>query len=95
MSMYHSQAVLQKMAKVKASDKFSFPASLDTRSLFNVNEGPVDSELDAPEDSSYELAAILFHKGPSASHGHYSKCKPFNKLPRSQKSWRKIHGLYF
>ncbi len=60
------------MAKVKASDKLSFPTSLGIASVMSAKEDVVDLD---PEDKGdeYELAAILFHKGPSASHGHYGK----------------------
>ena len=62
---------VQKMQKVKASDKFSFPMSLDTASLIGNKAGVIDLDEEASETNDYELAAILFHKGPSASHGHY------------------------
>lgn len=60
------------MAKVKASDKLSFPTSLSTASIVRPKEVVVDLDPEDKEDE-YELAAILFHKGPSASHGHYGK----------------------
>ena len=55
------------MMKVKASDKFSFPLSLDF--------APYHSSSAAQEAGSqqYDLHAILIHKGPSASQGHYGK----------------------
>ncbi len=52
--------------KVKASDKFSFPLS--------INLGPYLSPVDASLDAGvqvYDLQAILIHKGSSASQGHY------------------------
>ena len=57
---------MQKLMKVKASDKFSFPLS--------INLGPYVSPVDAPLDAGvqvYDLQAILIHKGSSASQGHY------------------------
>lgn len=54
------------MMKVKAADKMSFPLTLDMESLVSQHG---NSALQCP--GQYELAAILIHKGPSASHGHY------------------------
>jgi hypothetical protein len=52
--------------KVKASDKFSFPLSIDLGPYLS----PVDASLDAGLQV-YDLQAILIHKGSSASQGHY------------------------
>ena len=60
--------LLQKMMKVKASNKFSFPLSLDF--------APYQSSSAAAHDAGsqqYDLQAILIHKGPSASQGHYGE----------------------
>lgn len=51
------------MNKVKVSDKFRFPLELDLGAY-------LPPEL-AAESAQYDLTAILIHKGPSASHGHY------------------------
>lgn len=58
------------MAKVKASDTLSFPASLSIASVIPAKETNVVDLDPEDEDDEYELAAIPFHKGPSASHGH-------------------------
>lgn len=52
------------MSKVKASDKLSFPLTLELGPLLALSGG-----CGVKED--YELMSILIHKGPSASHGHY------------------------
>ena len=75
-------AILQKMAKVKASDKLSFPISLSISSIIRAKENIVDLDPEEKEDE-YELAAILFHKGPSASHGHYGR--PLISLQSNEK----------
>ena len=59
----------QKMAKVKASDKLSFPLCLDLAPIL-ASDAPAGAPLPA-EGTQYELVSILIHKGPSASHGHY------------------------
>jgi hypothetical protein len=59
-------SVMQKLMKVKASDKFSFPLSINLGPYLS----PVDASLDA-EVQVYDLQAILIHKGSSASQGHY------------------------
>lgn len=61
-------AVVQKLLKVKVTDKFSFPLSMDF--------GPYQSPGSKAEDAGgqlYDLQAILIHKGSSASQGHYGK----------------------
>lgn len=70
---------LQKMAKVKATDKFSFPTSLNVKTLFGSHSSPGNPDAASHEEELYDLAAILFHKGPSASHGHYGT-KPWLML---------------
>lgn len=53
------------MMKVKASDKFMFPLSMDFGPYQSAdNEQAAGSQI-------YDLHAILIHKGASASHGHY------------------------
>ena len=65
--------------KVKASDKFSFPVSIDmTKLVSGVEVSNIDLEGDSPAELEYELAAILIHKGPSASHGHYGRVQAQN-----------------
>ncbi len=59
-------SVMQKLMKVKASDKFSFPLNIDLGPYLS----PVDASLDAGVQV-YDLQAILIHKGSSASQGHY------------------------
>ena len=56
---------VQKMMRVKAGDKFSFPLMLDF-DAFSV--ATVDQ---AREPALYDLAAILIHKGSNATQGHY------------------------
>lgn len=56
------------MAKVKASDKLSFPLRLDLAPILASDAPP---RAPALRDTAYELMSILIHKGPSASHGHY------------------------
>ena len=58
----------QKLAKVKVADKLSFPLALDLAPLLAAEAAPGAAPA---EEQQYELAAILIHKGPSASHGHY------------------------
>ena len=61
-------SVMQKLMKVKASDKFSFPLSIDLGPYLS----PVEACLDAGvRVQVYDLQAILIHKGSSASQGHY------------------------
>lgn len=58
----------QKLAKVKVADKLSFPLALDLAPLLAADAAPGAAPA---AEQQYELAAILIHKGPSASHGHY------------------------
>ena len=53
---------LQKLDRIKATDKFSFPLVLPANALIGTD----DSTL-------YDLQAILIHKGGSALHGHYGE----------------------
>lgn len=55
------------MMKVKASDKFMFPLSMD----FETYQS--SSDVRAAGSQMYDLHAILIHKGSSASQGHYSE----------------------
>ena len=58
--------LVQKLMKVKATDKFSFP--------LNIDLGPYQSPDSKQQDAVsqvYDLQAILIHKGSSASQGHY------------------------
>lgn len=57
---------MQKLMKVKATDKFSFPLSID----LGPYQSPSSNAQDA-ESQQYDLQAILIHKGSSASQGHY------------------------
>jgi len=50
------------------ADKLSFPLALDLAPLLAGEAGDAAAPA-GPQQ--YELAAILVHKGPSASHGHY------------------------
>ena len=59
----------QKLAKVKVADKLSFPLALDLAPLVVADAAHREAALAGPQQ--YDLAAILIHKGPSASHGHY------------------------
>ena len=54
--------------KVKASDKITFPLSIDLEAYLS----PV-SASGMPGRQVYDLQAILIHKGSSASQGHYGK----------------------
>ena len=63
---------LQTMNKVKVSDKFRFPLELDLGAF-------LPPEL-AAHSSQYDLTAILIHKGPSASHGHYGALPPAHAM---------------
>lgn len=58
--------VVQKLMKVKATDKFSFPLSIDLGPYQSPGINPQDAE-----SQQYDLQAILIHKGSSASQGHY------------------------
>ena len=58
------------MAKVKASDKLSFPLKLDLAPLLAVDSAS-QAHSKSQQDTIYELMSILIHKGSSASHGHY------------------------
>ena len=60
--------------KVKASDKLSFPFTMDMRQVINTEGDGQDLAPGVP--LTYELAAILIHKGPSATHGHYGRVPP-------------------
>lgn len=67
---------MQKLLKVKATDKFSFPLSIDF--------GPYQSSGSKPDDAGsqlYDLQAILIHKGSSASQGHYGNLFPVMTQP--------------
>ena len=57
--------------KVKATDKFSFPLSID----FAPYKSSGSNSQDAGSQQ-YDLQAILIHKGSSASQGHYGN--PFS-----------------
>ena len=72
------------MRRIKANDKISFPAALDMSPfLAGESSAPTsqpcqqpapDSQASILDDASaqqYELAAILVHKGGSATQGHY------------------------
>ena len=75
-SVVRAMDLPQKMSKVKASDKLSFPLRLDLAPIL-APDGPPGSQRGGSsssagiQDTEYELMSILIHKGPSASHGHY------------------------
>lgn len=60
--------------KVKATDKFSFPLSID----LGPYQAPHSKQQGAAASQVYDLQAILIHKGSSASQGHYGK--PFSPI---------------
>jgi hypothetical protein len=75
--------LLQTFEKKKATDKMSIPLQLDVGAVLGAAglELPAAAPL-GPDGSlllpggaaaQYELAAVLIHKGTSASHGHYGK----------------------
>lgn len=57
--------------KVKATDKFSFPLSIDFAPYKSSDSNSQDAG-----SQQYDLQAILIHKGSSASQGHYGN--PFS-----------------
>ena len=61
---------MQKLSKVKATDKLSIPLKLDMASILAM-AGAQPLQTGTYQDAQYELMSILIHKGPSASHGHY------------------------
>ena len=61
---------MQKLSKVKATDKLSIPLKLDMASILAM-AGAQPLQTGTYADAQYELMSILIHKGPSASHGHY------------------------
>ena len=65
--------------KVKASDKFMFPLSMDFGPFQSA-----DSQV-AAQSQMYDLHAILIHKGSSASQGHYGKATYCPVLSRCEK----------
>lgn len=68
--------VVQTMRRVKANDKISFPATLDMGPLL-VGESSAGEQAQTsavpPEEQRFDLAAILVHKGGSATQGHYGE----------------------
>ncbi len=66
---------LQKLTKVKATDKLSIPLKLDMASILAM-AGAQPLQIGTYQDAQYELMSILIHKGPSASHGHYGMLIP-------------------
>ncbi len=68
-------AALQKLTKVKATDKLSIPLKLDMASILAM-AGAQPLQTGTYQDAQYELMSILIHKGPSASHGHYGTVIP-------------------
>ena len=74
------RSCLQSMRRVKATDKISFPVALDMAPFLAgeaspSQEPPAAASQPGPAEAAagqqYELAAILVHKGGSATHGHY------------------------
>ena len=69
-------SAMQKLTKVKATDKLSIPLKLDMASILAM-AGAQPLQTGTCQDAQYELMSILIHKGPSASHGHYGiACAP-------------------
>ncbi len=73
-----SPTTLQKMDKCKVSDKFSFPMILDVPQVLacvapDHDHGVATVDAMGQPAGNYELAAVLIHKGSSASHGHYGR----------------------
>jgi len=64
----------QKMAKVKATNRLSFPLKLDLGHILAMAGAELAASL---KDGQYDLMSILIHKGPSASHGHYGEPQNF------------------
>ena len=58
-------------ARKKVSAKFAIPRVLDLQGLLRPAAGDP-----ASEDSQYDLAAILVHKGTAATSGHYGALPP-------------------
>ena len=56
---------MQKMSKVKAHDKITFPLELDMQPLLDIQ--------DAAGEQQYDLQAILVHRGNNATSGHYGE----------------------
>ena len=72
---------MQKLSKVKATDKLSIPLKLDMASILAM-AGAQPLQTGTYQDAQYELMSILIHKGPSASHGHYGiDCFPSLMAP--------------
>ena len=82
-------AVMQTMSRIKAADKVSFPLEINLDSLVtpdthhhahgqqnghaNANGDGHASESGDSGQHVYDLAAILIHKGGSATSGHYGE----------------------
>ena len=70
------------MRRVKANDKLSFPVALDMGPFLAGDSTPPTGQPASPSQATaglqaaclqYELAAILVHKGGSATQGHYGE----------------------
>lgn len=67
---------LQTLDKKKASNKLSFPLSLDMPTVLasvaqDNGHGGAVTDVEGKPAGQYDLVAVLIHKGTSASHGHY------------------------
>jgi hypothetical protein len=66
------------MTKAKASNKFAFPLELDMGVVMasvaqDTGHTSMVTGSDGQPVGTYDLAAVLIHKGSSASHGHYGE----------------------
>lgn len=66
--MFNSRVLLimQKLARTKVADKFSFPLELDVGRFVGDTNASSSSSSDL-----FDLMAILIHKGGNATSGHY------------------------
>lgn len=69
---------METLERKKAADPFSFPAEVDLGphctplpASCERGESPATQREAGSDYFKYQLAAILMHKGASASHGHY------------------------
>jgi hypothetical protein len=66
---------MQKLARIKVADKFTFPLEVDTAKFMGAEDAS------SAEPDLYDLMAILIHKGGSATHGHYGTLLSFPISP--------------
>ena len=69
---------LQRMDRVKVTDRFAFPLALNMAAIMGQQQaaaavagGGGGGGLVGHDGCVYDLEAILLHKGASATHGHY------------------------